>query len=539
MFPKSVLEHLDNCTPELNPDLANGLCVLHLKQVEEYIDSVFESAAVGFPKGMTYNGCRRCTPLEEYREMTRKKSNKCVFDVARSDVYLMEYKFSYKGEPLKSKYLSLPFVSMAGTIYLGGSRFVISPVLSDKVISIGNTGIFLRLLKAKLTVNRVAQHYSCNGLPESVQVVWSEIYNKKPTPGAAKPTVKAQCTLAHYLFCKYGVTETFKKYANCDIVVGDLDITTENYPESEWVICQSKQMKPKGFVNKVFYVPSELKVAIRIEQYTPMVKNLIGGLFYCADLFPDRLKPNLEYLNSQRLWMILLGHLIWSGNVSESKLISDIEDHIASLDEYLDTGTAIKLIEIGYPCNDIYHLFATVIDKMNDWLLTSDDRVNTVYDKELSIIYYICKEITESINKLYFKLKAAQKKPLDVKKIENIMNLNLRTGAIFKITREHGEVTTTSTSGDNMALKITNLLVPQSGSSRVKSKKDRVAISDPAKRLHASLAEVCAAWALPKSEPSGRSRLNLTVKISSTGLVLRNPKFVDLINSVQAKLKRN
>ena len=130
------------------------------------------------------------------------------------------------------------------------------------------------------------------------------------------------------------------------------------------------------------------------------------------------------------------------------------------------------------------------------------------------------------------------KKELVAKKIESIMGMNLRPGLIFKITKEHGEVTTTSTSGDNMALKITNLLVPQSSSTRNRSKKDRVAISDPGKRLHASIAEVGQAFSLPKSEPSGRSRVALTLRLSDTGLVLRDPRYVELLDSVQAKIRR-
>lgn len=535
MFPSSVLECLDNATPKLNPLLASGLAVEHLLHVETYIDDVFKAAAAGFPEGMKYLGCRRCTPLEEYAVATRKKINRCVFEVARSDVYLMEYKFSYKDEELPSRFLFLPFVSKAGTIHLGGSRFVISPILSDRVISIGISSVFVRLLKAKLTFNRVAQHYRANGERESVQVAWSEIYNEHKSAQSPKPTVDARCTLVHYLLCKYGFAETFKRFGNCVPIVGNEEINEENYPPEQWVICASAQIKPKGF-GKLFYEPSPMRLAIARSEYTAVVKNLVGGFFYIVDHFPTMMQP--DYVNIQRQWMIMLGHLIWSGNVSAGTLHRDVEDHIASLDEYVDSLVRGKLLEAGYAITDIYQLFGLIIDKFNEWVISSDDRVNTMYDKELSILYYVCYSITAAIFKLYFKLKAAQKKPMEKKKIAKIMDLNLKPGLIYKITREHGEVTTTSTSGDNMALKITNLLVPQSSSSRNRSKKDRVAISDPGKRLHASIAEVGGYANLPKSEPTGRSRLNMHLNISESGLVLRNPKFIKLIDSTQAKFGR-
>jgi hypothetical protein len=535
MFPRAMALLVDEATPKLNPILANGIAVMHLKKVEEYVDSIFKSAASGFPPGLLYTGCCRCTPQQEFNEITRKKGNRCVFDVARSDVYLMEYKFTYQGVPLPSKYLFLPFVEDAGVIYLSGSRYVISPILSDRVISIGIANVFVRLLKAKLTFNREPHHFKINGVREDIQVAWSSIYNEKPNSNAPKATVKANCTLAHYLFCKHGFTQTFKKYANCDPIVGGLEIDHNTYPGSEWLISYSSQMKPKGF-GKSFYEPSDIRVAIRRDQYTPMVKNLLGGFFYCVDMFPTRIKP--EYVDDNSLWMILLGHIIWSGNISSGKLFLDVQDHISSLDEYIDSIVSSKLKDIGYQCTDIYQLFALILDRFNDWLLTSEDRVNTMYDKELSVLYYVCYEISSSIFKLYFKLKAAQKKELNAKKIIRIMNLNLRTGAIFRINRDHGEVTTTSSSGDNKALKTTILLVQQSSSSRNKSKKDRLAISDPAKRMHASIAEVGAVLATPKSEPSGRSRLSLHVNINHAGLIVRNPKHQVLLDNVQAQFKR-
>jgi hypothetical protein len=542
MFPNSLLEHIDNSTPKVNPSVANGLVAEHLNYVEQYVDSVFRSAAIGFPQGMVYHGCKRCTPIEEYNEAIKKKGNKSVFDVAKSDVYLMEYLFSYKDELMPDgskyikKYLYLPYVGPGGAIHLGGSRFVISPVLADKVISIGINSVFVRLLKAKLTFNRTPHHYIANGERESIQVAWSEIYNKKAGGPTLKPSVKANCTMLHYLMCKYGFKESFKQFANCDAILGDeTTITNENYPSENWVICESTRMKPKGF-GKNYYNHTNLRIAIAKHEYTPTVKNFIASFFYIADHFPSRIRP--EYVENTRLWMTLLGLLIWSDSVSEGKLHADVSDHIASLDEYVDALVNDKLREIGFPCANIYQLFALVITKFDEWLLTSDDRVNTMYDKELSVLYYVCYDLIESIFRLYFKLKAAGKKDLNIKKIAGIMSIHLKPGIIYKLTREHGEVTTTSTPSDNKFFKITCLLVPQSSAGRARKKKDRVAISDPAKRLHVSIAEIGSCCALPKSEPSGRSRISPFLNISPTGLVNRNERYRDLLDNIQQKIRR-
>lgn len=526
---------IDLDTPKLNPDLANGLAVKHFHQVEDYVHQVFKSAARGFPVGLEYMGCRRCTPTEEFAVVTKKKGSKRMFDVARSDIYMMQYNFRYKGEDLEPRYLYLPFVGDAGTITLGGSRFNISPVLMDRVISVGVSNIFVRLLRDRLTFERMSQHYMIDGRRETVQVAWSQIYHKNAKMKKLRPTVKANCTVMHYLLCKYGFKDAFLKFGNCRPVVGGAEINKNVYPESEWVICSSTQVKPKG-CGRGFYEPTTIRVAVRKEELTPMVKNMLGGFFYVVDHFPSLMLP--EWVDHRRQWMILLGHIIFSGTVNAGKLYDDIDDHMTSLDEYLDGLVVTKLRDIGVPVEDIYQLFGVVIEKFNDWLLAATDKVASMYDKELAILPFSLYEITSAIFKLYFKLKAASKKELTAKEIVATMNLTLRTGLVFSITKGHGEVSTISCPGDNKATKITAMLVPQSSSNRQSSRKDRAGLNDPSKRLHVSVAEVGGYSNLPKSEPSGRSRLNPHLQVDAKGVVLRKPSYVEWLDSIQELIKR-
>lgn len=535
MFSPRLREFVDNSTPKLNPVLYEGLAVEHMRHVEEYIHSIFKSCN-GAIEGLVYEGCRRLTPQEEYNFTVAKRSSRSVLNVARSDVYLMEYHFSYMGEKLAPKYMYLPFVARDAEIFVSGKRRVISPVLSDRVISIGMFDVFVRLLRAKLTFRRLPYNFKLNGTVSSVQVVWSSIYNEKPAKNNPKKTVKAACTLAHYLFCKYGFTKTMQKFCNATVTVGYDEINFSNFPEDEYDIYESNQIKPKGF-GRGYYEPSNIRVAVKKSENHTNTKALIAGFFYCVDHFPTRITP--DYVDNTALWMVLLGHVIWSGHISEGKLYSDILDHIQSLDEYIDNIVRAKLKEINYDCTDIYELFMLVITNFNDWMLTSDDRVNTMYDKELSVLYYVCYDITSTIFKMFFKLKAAQKKDLNAKKVLTIINGFLKPGLIYRIKKDHGEVDSTTTSGDNKALRVTQMLVSQQSSNKTRKKKDRVAISDPSKRIHASVAEVGGFANIPKSDPSGRSRLNLFLKTSPSGLVLRNPKFAELIDRTQRALRRD
>lgn len=553
MLPRSAHAALDAATPEINPILANGLATTHMnevdpytrmRQTEIYIDFVMKIVANSFPPELKYLGCRRCTPMEEYAEASRSKTSKTVFDVARSDIYLMEYKFQFADEEPIKRYIYLPFVGQAGTIFLSGSRFVISPVLADQVISVSLNSVFVRLLKAKLTFNRINHNYKIDGLSQPMRIVWAKIYNKKPNKAAPKPTTTAKSTLVHYLLAKHGLRDMFARYADCHPMIGGEEITRERFPAADWVLCESAGLTPRNY--KAYYAPTTLRLAIPRVEWTPAVEKLAAGVFYVIDHFPDKIDP--KDVDDPQLWQMLMGHIIWSGHVGVGKLINDVKDHILSLDEYLDSQHARKLKEIGYESRDIYHLMFHIINSFDDWSLTAEDRVSTMYGKELSVLPFVCYDLVSAINQLYFHIISAKKKDyansttpsrsFNRQKIERLMSMNIRQGLVFELPKEHGEVSTTGTSGDNMALKVTSLLVPQSKSTKTSSGKSRTSLDDPTKRLHVSIAEVGGCWALPKADPDGRSRLNLTVKTNQSGLVLRDPAYVPLLDSIQQLIKR-
>lgn len=541
---------VDADTPKLNKLLAEGLAVSHIPRAPEYIDSVWRAVARGFPAEFEYVRSERCLPQSQFDELTKKKNNKHNYDVAVSNIYMMRYVFRFRGEYIY-RYLKLPYVETAGVLHVSGSRFVISPVHADIAISILPNNIFVRLIRAKVTFEREQQHYMADGQRETAHVVWSEIYNKSKKTSDLKPMIDAHTTVAHYLFCKFGATETFRRFGHCKAEFGNpLTITKETHPEKDWVVCRSTQARPTKTFKFKHYVPSNMVVAIpRTEYedptYSHLIKSMVCGFFYVVDHFPTRMLS--EYVDRPDRWMVMLGHLIWGSNVMDGRLLSDAQIHIASLDEYIDEIMRLKFIDIGMPIEDIYQLFGIVLEKFNEWILGSADNVSSMYNKELSILYYVLGDITRQINKFYFKLNSAyeskrdpgnSKREMTKKEIENLMNATITPGLIYAITRTHGEVSTVSSSGDNMAFKITSMLVPQASSTRQKGKSDNATISDPTKRLHVSVAQIGGYTNLPKSEPSGQSRLNLRTAISSKGVVLEDPELKKMLDEIHEKIKR-
>lgn len=523
----------------MNELVANGIAVVHMQSAEKYIDDVWRSVAREFPTEFKYLGYERAHYREEYAETIRKRTVRATYDVAESNFYMMKFYFSFKGEKLKPKYIYLPYVSENCTIHISNGRWLVSPVLADRVISIGLNYVFVRLLRDRMTFEKLNHHFKVNDQRETVSIVWSNVYHKNEQHKKLKNPLKMKSTLAHYLFCKYGYTEAMERFAHTRPVVGDHNtITPHDYPPDQWVICKSNQTRPKG-VGFGPWIPSNLRVAIRREDFdrSPMAKNLTAGLFYVVDYFPDQFEDP-QYVDDARWMMILMGQIIWAPSIPYGRLANDCAAHIASLDDYIDSIMIDKFKEIDKPITDLYQLFAMLVENFDQWLFDGADKVNSMYDKELNVIGFLLETLTFLIVRLNFRLKAAAKKELKLRDVENALQA-VKQGALFSLTKTSGCLSTTSSPGDNKAFKLTTILIPQTASQKGVGGKDRGAINDATKRLHISVAEAGGYSNMPKSEPSGRARLNPHVRLSEKGLVLRHEDLREMLDKTQAEIKRS
>jgi hypothetical protein len=79
-----------------------------------------------------------------------------------------------------------------------------------------------------------------------------------------------------------------------------------------------------------------------------------------------------------------------------------IQEHFGSLNEYVDPIIARKLAEIGCEVSDFYELMAYILKEFNQWTLASSDVTQSVYGKNLEVLYYALFDIKTSIFKTAF-----------------------------------------------------------------------------------------------------------------------------------------
>lgn len=550
------MKFVDQNVPHLNMDLVNGLACIHMEESLRYIDSIWKSAAVSFPDKVTYEGYRVCTPEEMYRYSFKsgnskrrkrqgaagKGSSEKQYEIAQTNFYLVEYFIHFEGQPLNNKViLALPYVTTGGKVTISDTDWYISPVLADKVISIGSEHIFVRLLRDRLTFSRLPTGYPVviNGVRDSIGLVISQIYHQKKGVGEPKPSTNAKTSMSHYLFCKHGFQGALKKYAKCDVVVGD-NFTEKDYPPDKYFLYKTSGIAPRmqGSRRRQFtYVPPSICVAVPREQHNERAKVMIGALFYVADYFPAFIRP--EYVHDPRTWITPIGYILLTDDMNRGKLEEQMHDHIDSLDEYADPIVIANMKKIGIEINDIYDFFAIVAENFGYWIANSQDKINSMYDKEMSVLYFVYFDVIKAIFWMNFKLKTASKKNITRNDVEAITKECLKFGLMYGLTKRHGEVATKSYCGDNKAFKITADLVPQTATGqRTKGKSsDRGTSGDPSKKRHVSVGELASMACMTKSDPTGRSRLNHWALLdSSKTMIVRNPEFEQMLDFITAML---
>jgi hypothetical protein len=528
---------VDQNIPKVNPVVMKGLACHYMQKADEYVDKVFRSASRSFPPGLEYLGYERCTPREEFIQITRIINNKRMFDLAKSDLYMNKYKFAFNGKPLPDRFIYLPFVGEGGIFNLGGPMYHITPVLSDKVISPGNDSIFVRLLRDKIIFKRCYHSYVVDNVRETTHVIWSQIY-RKPKDNSKKvpPTTKANTSIAHYLFAKYGFTKTFEKYCGFVPIVGEEEINTTTYPEDKWVICQSSEIKPKSYIGD-FYQATRLRLAIPKDKWNNITKGMVVGFYYVVDHFPSRFQVNS--LDNTTLWIILLGHIVFSGHYGENKLYTSIKEHFSSLDDYVDGIIIEKLKESKYYVDNFYDLLAVIIDNFNNLVLHTEGSNLSMYGKSLEVLYYVLYDINSGIFKVNFKLnKLVSKKPLTEKDVNEAFNKNIRQGAVFGLSSGKIISESVSYSGDHLYFKITSKITEQEnlpGAARGIAKRSVVG---PDKHLDVSMVEAGSVLFLSKSNPTPTTKINPFIHIDlESGTIIPNPKFNAIRQITQNKLK--
>lgn len=547
--------------PSFNMDIIEGLARKSLLNAKELVEQRIRCAEKSYPEGFEFLGSEYCSPMETHRVMatllTRRDRGTPTIEMAPTDAYLVKYKFAFEGHKLYDRYLFLPAPKIHNMMRVLGKEFSLSAVAADPCFSVGMDYVFIRTNRAPITfryevgtvsIDRdyTAERPEYTGEQMSTDIAYTWVHNRG---GINNRTGKSDTitlgrvvtTLPHYLFAKYGMLETFKRFGKCDVIITNADELKQNPPDlKKYVLVESDRVRPSYLKTKVYYpsIASSVALLIPRDKWTPLVRSFATSFFYVVDYYPERNDP--EELGGSWLWRLWLGYLLAGDQLGPAKLVENMETHLSNLDDYIDMEAQRMLFEEeGLVIEDLYELFVHVLQNMDEMLLKGGQDIGSMYGKRLVTAPYVLRDIFEQIFLCLFEIINNRKRKHGVDDFNKILGKHFMPTKIFDLRKTSIKpfVSSVSTPGDNVIPKIVSRLVMQSQTSGQR-KPQNINVHDPQSHLHASALETGNMTVLPKSGPLAKNTANLTMQLDALDTIQQKPELKAVIDYVHEAIRR-
>lgn len=535
--------------PVFDQDILDGIPYKQMQDPKAWIDSRIRIASKSFPDEVEFLGSRVCTPQEAFivmTELTSKIDKNKVIDMATSNVFMVRYDFRALGVNLIPRYMFLPNFKKGNRIKIAGKDFHAMPILTDPGFSVTGDYVFLRMTRAPVTFKRVIHTVMRDGETLSSYITHSKLHWKGGANDRSRESDMIRIgnvvtTLSHYLFCKYGVEEAFRRYANTHILILNQNEITDEM-RKKYTVYQSRQIAPRALKLKIDYslISSTLAILIPKKDVSLLTEDMIVSMWYIIDHFPEIEDPMELFTDWQ--WKVWLGYVLWGDQLGHGKLVENVETHLNSLDDYVDIQTQQTLkYEENLEIDDIYHLFSYVISNMNDLINNNEDRVASMYGKRLVSVPYILKDITEKIFKCMFELTNNRKRQYTVSDYNQIFGKYFTVSTIMGLrnTSKKPFMAHISSPGDNMYYRGTSRLVMQAKTGEsMPGASNKVNVDDPANHLHVSGMECGSYGVLPHAFPLAKATINPTALLDETYTLTPKPHLQELRQHVAKAIER-
>lgn len=509
---------IDTTSPKFNKNITDGSVKQVLQLIPSYLDNIFKSSIKSLSNKipLKYIGYRRMSPDEELKRLILSDTNKVRYDIAISDLYVVEYLLEYDGEII-SRPLYLPYTTKGNIIRVSGAHYTLIPVLSDTVISPSHKEVFVRLLKDKIIFKRHIINFVVNGEKIPGQVIYADIIKTK---SIVKETLvnRVVTPMSLYLLGEYGIEHVMKKYVNTDkyfITVGNVDKYKDTHNIYETTNIKS------GYNKEAYYTGSNIKFCIdKSVEITHFLENFIYGFLYVFHVMPEHTDDFLDVYTTKNVkdellyWRILLGRIAYKNSFSIDRICQDMNEHFDSLQGYLDNLIKDKLADNGVFLENFFDLLVYLMDNFNMWLINNKDYNSDISNRYIDILYYILYDIIIGFNMIILTInKRASKKQdkLSYKEVSKIISNELKTRLIFNLVKSSTIklcAQLTESTIDIIYPKITALLEDQSRGTGVK-RGSKTTFPESTKTLKGHDLYIGSLLFLNKQAPSPRFRSNL------------------------------
>lgn len=521
---------IQEISPRFNIEVVEGLTYHRLKYALDYLDQFIRySCESKTQTHLRYMGFKQLTPQEEMRAIFNKTS-KVTYDIAENDIYLVEFYFQYGDNPeVKKHQFYIPFANKGNVIHFSGNRFLVMPTLADKVISVGDNGIFINIITAKYNFARFLYSVMVDDRFQTVTVIHTELY-KNPSKNVPD-TTKCNTTVIHYLLANYGYSKT------AEMLLGFVPQPVYDYEGVDKTVVRSSGVTPRGYIqDKALYQGTQIKFLVDKDRYNEKARYVLGNIMYVLDHFPQSV--SITDLDDVKIWRRLLAEIIHSGNHGLVYLNEKISTHYNDLNSSFDTNTIRKLGDVGITSKTLMELLSVIFDKYNGWIMQADTR-SLYHRKTLEVESFVLKDLTSAITRIVLDINKEELRingeKLEDKTVDKIFKSFFKTRIIYSLKKESHYVTSVEYSGDHLYPKNTAMINEQE-SNPVNIRKTEASTSEK-KKLVASMTTVGSILGLSKTNPTPLAKINPYITVDpGLGTVLPNPLWDHIVRATDLML---
>lgn len=521
-------------TPDLNPETCGGYVRHRSRNFENYVNSIFRVMAARLPPSIVYHPIVPVSPADEFNAIAHRYTERKSYDFARTDTYLVKATFTYDGAELHPVYIRIPYFNQGDILHLYGAAYSACPVLADKSITIKSDTIFVPLTCDRFIFTRERFGYTRNDTRGGGYIYHSPIHHMAKARQKLKTAEKT--TTLHYLLSKFGLTKTLERLNLVGAQFGIDDAGYNRWRKAGYMVYG---YDPRAMVRRqrsVYQPEPPIWFAFPPETPRVVADTFAASFYYMYHYNPHRFA--LSDMDDTTLWKIILGRAIFDSTQSDAVVLTQVNDHLSSVDRFVDDVSRLRFAEDGIIVEDFYDVLAHISCNIVEYIANVSKTSTSMYNKTLMVEFYYFEDVIKNVFKTLYDIQKlfTHKKP-SFDEVRNRFRKLFTMDGVLNLNRsEHPEVESASSPTPCMAYKLTSRLAQRAG--QTKGSKRGTHFDPFTSALDASIAEVGNYLCITKSEPTGRGHLNPFVKISPEGYIVRNEKYRELIDRTQKRLER-
>jgi hypothetical protein len=505
---KSIQRYYDDQLP-VNEHIVNGWATHEMRDNHKYIDKVFKGSIRSATPRFKYESIE---PMDELEEFYHRKGK--TVDIKRTDVTMYKIYTTFDGEEVPNICTSLPFVRQGSLFQKSGTFNVVTPVLSDNVITVGRNSIFMKLLGIKQFFYSIKRNIYINGRDVTGTIVYSNALSSSVEHSEDKTIGKVICPASLFILANLGLKETIKKYCDTDdvLMMNDVDDYT---PYKEYDIFKSIRRMPSSVRGKKLVTHNIIILVNKKHTNDNFLRGLMSGIFYGFDIFSNDAETIMEEFGTKkgdsRGWTILTGRLSYKDRYSIGHSYTLIKNRLVQIESYLDIISKDRLSINGVEVEDFYDSIFHITDRYDEYIIEYKDNKNRNFDRYIEVNYYIHYPFIVGINRMIHDItNACTNKNPTLQNITKIIHAKLNTKTIYGISaggKVNIALSPADSTTDSMFTKFTGLLELQERGNGV-MREPNSQFPYNTRRLDASDCAIGTMSHLRKNAPTGKLNIN-------------------------------